>query len=99
MTSYKDLKASMETPEWTLRRMSQDEIETLKLIDSEGMKSYGWFSQPKNQKYRLALRKCKARGLVLPIRRKTAYWYSLTDFGLRVLLQLGMPLSSQLPSS
>ena len=75
----------MLTPEWTAKRMSQDEIETLKLIDSEGLKSYGWFSQPKNQKYRLALRKCKVRGLVLPIRRKTAYWYSLTHFGLGVL--------------
>ena len=99
MTSYQEWKASMSTPEWTAKRLSQNEIEVLRLIESKGMVSYFWFSQSDRQTYRQALRKCKARGLVLPIRRKTAYWYSLTDFGLRVLLQLSMPLSPQLPSS
>ena len=99
MTSYQEWKASMLTPEWTAKRLSQEEIEVLRLIESKGMVSYFWFSQSDRQTYRQALRKCKARGLVLPIRRKTAYWYSLTDFGLEVLKQLGMPKQATIASS
>ena len=99
MPSFKELKALIQTPEWTIKRMSQDEIEVLKLIDSEGLKSYAWFIQPNNQKYRLALRKCKNRGLVIPVRRRTAYWYSLTDLGSAVLLQLRVPKQAQIVSS
>jgi DNA-binding PadR family transcriptional regulator len=93
----KELQALMETPLWIIGRLQPDDITFLTLIQNEGIKSNEWVNRTK--RFIPALKRCKARGLVTPFKRKTAYYYDLTEQGLAVLKQLSMPLSPQIASS
>jgi len=90
----KELQALMETPEWIIKRLSQEDITFLTLIQNEGIKSNEWINRTK--RFILALKRCKARGLVTPFKRKTGYYYDLTEQGLRVLQSLRVPKQAQI---
>jgi len=95
--SSKDLKASIREPEWTIRRLLQEDIDFLRLIQNEGIKSNEWINRTK--RFILPLKRCKARNLVVPVKKQTAYYYDLTASGLEVLKQLSMPKQAQISSS
>lgn len=69
----------------TFRRLNSDDIDLIEIFQDKGELPYDWFLLPENEKYREVLKRCKARGLVVPIRKGTAYWYDLTDFGFNML--------------
>ena len=69
----------------TFRRLNSDDIDLIEILQDKGQLPYVWFQQPENEKYSDVLKRCKARGLVVPIRKGTAYWYDLTDFGYNML--------------
>lgn len=96
MTS-KELKALMETPEWIIKRLSQEDITFLTLIQNEGIKSNEWINRTK--RFIPALKRCKARGLVVPVKKRTAYYYDLTQQGQEVLKMLSTPKETQIASS
>ena len=93
----KELQALMETPEWIIKRLQPDDITFLTLIQNEGIKSNEWINRTK--RFILPLKRCKARGLVTPFKRKTGYFYDLTSSGVEVLKQLSMPKQAQIASS
>jgi hypothetical protein len=80
------MQALMETPEWIIKRLQPDDITFLTLIQNEGIKSNEWINRTK--RFILPLKRCKARNLVTPVKKRTAYLYDLTTQGLEVLKQL-----------
>ena len=82
----KELQALMETPEWIIKRLQPDDITFLTLIQNEGIKSNEWINRTK--RFILPLKRCKARNLVTPVKKRTSYLYDLTTQGLEVLKQL-----------
>lgn len=69
----------------TFRRLNSKDVELIELLHSRGELPWVWFSQPENEKYKEVVKRCKARGIVVPVRHGTAYWYDLTDFGFNML--------------
>ena len=67
------------------KRLNDEDIDFIELMQSKGQISNDWINQPENEKYKEILKRCKARGIVVPIRKSTAYWYDLTDFGFNIL--------------
>ena len=93
----KELQALMETPEWIIKRLQPDDITFLTLIQNEGIKSNEWINRTK--RFILPLKRCKARNLVTPVKKRTAYLYDLTEQGLRVLQSLRVPKQATIASS
>ena len=75
--------------DYIIKRLKPEDIELMQLIRDKGMISYERFRERNPdalpQKYKDALIRCKARDLIVPIRKKSTYWYDLTDLGLEVL--------------
>jgi hypothetical protein len=69
----------------TFRRLNSGDVELIELMHQKGEVPWAWFSQPENEKWKEILKRCKARGIVVPVRHGTAYWYDLTDFGYNML--------------
>lgn len=67
------------------RRLDSTDVEFIEMMHHDGRKSNDWFQKPENYKWKEVLKRCKARGLVVPVRHGSAYWYDLTDFGFNVL--------------
>ena len=68
-----------------INRMGQKDRELLKEISQHGKLPKNWFQMEGNGVYREVLKRCKARSLVIPVKRGTNYYYDLTDFGQTVL--------------
>lgn len=83
--------------EWTLKRLNQEDIDFLLVIRDQGPKTNELINRTRI--FILALKRCKARGLVVPVKRRTTYYYDLTEQGREVLKAIGKPLSAQLPRS
>ncbi len=66
------------------RRLTQDDTELIEIIADKGQISQDWLHKPENEKYVEVLKRCKARSIVVPIRKGTTYNYDLTDFGFNV---------------
>jgi hypothetical protein len=69
----------------TFKRLNSDDIDLIEILQDKGQLMYNWFLMPEHEKYKDVLKRCKARGIVVPIRKGTAYWYDLTDFGYNML--------------
>lgn len=67
------------------RRLTSQDVDLIEIMQQQGELASGWFDKPENAKYKEILKRCKARGIVVPIRKGTAYWYDLTDFGFNML--------------
>lgn len=67
------------------RRLTTEDIEFIELMQQKGQVSNDWVNQPENERWKEVLKRCKARGIVVPVRHGTAYWYDLTDFGYNML--------------
>ena len=64
-----------------LRRLTDADIEFIELLQTKGALQKHWFDKPETEKWKEVLKRCKARSIVVPIRRESSYWYDLTDFG------------------
>lgn len=69
----------------TFRRLTDQDVHFIEILASNGQLSYDWFSIPENEKWKEVLKRCKARGIVVPVRHGLRYWYDLTDFGFNML--------------
>jgi len=69
----------------TMRRMQDIDFEFLQKLYNTGGVSKDWMNKEENKDYKIALTRCKARSLAIPLRKGTAYWYDITDLGLEVL--------------
>lgn len=69
----------------TIRRMQEIDVDFLELIKAKGMLDSNWLEKPECHKYKEVLIRCKARSLVVPVRKGTNYWYDITDFGYNIL--------------
>lgn len=67
------------------RRLTSLDVDFIEIVQNEGQVSYDWFKEPEHEKYKEVLKRCKARGIVVPVRHGSAYWYDLTDFGFNML--------------
>ena len=83
----KDSMAETQT-EAILKRLQLSDINLIKSIEEQGQISYMGFLRDAPKEYKDALIRCKARNLVIPIRKGSVYWYDLTDLGLEVLKQI-----------
>lgn len=68
----------------TYKKLNTEDVEFIELLQSKGQISNDWLQQQENQKWREIVKRCKARSLVVPVKKGTAYWYDLTDFGYNV---------------
>jgi hypothetical protein len=66
-------------------RLTQDDVEFIELMQQKGQLSNDFFHRPENEHWLEVMKRCKARGIVVPIRKGTAYWYDFTDFGFNIL--------------
>lgn len=66
------------------KRLNQNDTAFIEMM-SDGPKPKDWFYKEENYKWREVLKRCTARNITVPIRRNTAYWYDLTDFGYNIL--------------
>jgi adenosyl cobinamide kinase/adenosyl cobinamide phosphate guanylyltransferase len=62
-----------------LRRLTDEDVEFIELLQDKGQVSSMWMKA--NDKWREVLKRCKARSIVVPVRKADNYWYDLTDFG------------------
>lgn len=69
-----------------LRRLQKDDIELMELLAAKGQIQYDALHDTYGNKYHDALVRGKSRGLIVPIRKGTSYWYDLTDLGFQTLL-------------
>jgi len=69
--------------EFILKRLQSTDIELLETIQQRGAVSYEYIRG--HDQYKQPLIRCKARSLVIPIRKGTVYWYDITDLGLEAL--------------
>lgn len=67
------------------KRLTTEDIEFIELMQQKGQISNDWINRPENEKWKEVLKRCKARGIVVPARHGTAYWYDLTDFGYNMI--------------
>jgi hypothetical protein len=72
------------------RRLNDKDVELIEEFVQQGQIQRNWFVKEENYKFREVLKRCRARNIVEPTRRKTSYWYVLTDFGFNIynLIQL-----------
>jgi hypothetical protein len=68
-----------------LKRLLPIDIELMETIEQKGQVKYDFLHLDCNDKYHDALIRCKARNIIVPIRKQTRYWYDLTDFGFQAL--------------
>lgn len=68
-----------------LKRLQPIDIEFMELIEARGQVHYDYLYTECANKYHDALIRCKARSLVVPVRKQTSYWYDLTSFGYQIL--------------
>jgi site-specific DNA-adenine methylase len=68
-----------------IARMEDADKDLLSLIQSKGTLHKCYFEVEEHAKLREVLKRCKARSLVIPVKRGTQYVYDLTDFGFEVL--------------
>ena len=69
----------------TFRRLTDLDVSLIEIIQQKGQLPYDWLKEPQNEKYKEVLKRCKARGIVVPVRHGANYWYDLTDFGYNML--------------
>ena len=67
------------------RRLNSSDVEFIEIMQAKGQISNDWINEPENEKWKEVLKRCKARGIIVPVRHGTAYWYDLTDFGYNML--------------
>ncbi len=67
------------------RRLTDQDVEFIEIVHAKGQISNDWINEPQNEKWKEVLKRCKARGIIVPVRHGTAYWYDLTDFGYNML--------------
>ena len=67
------------------RRLNSEDVDLIETIQQKGALPRDWFNKDENCQWKEVLKRCKARGIVVPVRRGTAYWYDLTDFGYNML--------------
>lgn len=71
-----------------MKRLEPSDVDLLETIRQSGMIQRKRLEKELGQRGKEALVRCKARNLVVPIRKKTSYWYDLTDLGLTALKTL-----------
>jgi hypothetical protein len=68
------------------RLLTDKDVELIELFFSRGQLSNDWFHKPENEHLVEVLKKCRSRGIIVPVLHGTnTYWYDLTDFGLNIL--------------
>lgn len=80
----KDAMAQSQT-EFIIKRLQPIDVELMEIIQQRGQISYDYLRDSLGDKYREAMIRCKARSLVIPIRKGSVYWYDITDLGLEIL--------------
>lgn len=70
------------------RRLTDKDVEFIELMFAKGQIQHEWFRKPENDKWLEVLKRCKARGIIVPVRKETSYWYDLTDFGFNLLTMI-----------
>lgn len=83
-TLIMDKMAESET-ERTIKRMNKDDINLLEIIQQKSLLSYDFFRKEENEHLKDALKRAKARSLVIPVRKNSNYAYELSDFGIQLL--------------
>lgn len=71
-----------------LKRLQPLDIELMEQIEAKGMLSYDYLHETCGGRFHDAVIRCKARSLVVPVRKQTAYWYDLTNLGIQILQAL-----------
>ncbi len=69
----------------TFRRLTTDDVQLIEMLAQRGSIPWAWFADAHNEKWKEVVKRCKARGIVVPVPHGTAYWYDLTDFGYNML--------------
>jgi hypothetical protein len=80
----RDKIAETETDR-TIKRMNNDDINLLEIVQQRGLLPYTFFRDSENTHLKDALIRCKARSLLLAVRKNQNYSYDLTDMGLEIL--------------
>jgi len=83
----KDSMVETQT-EAILKRLQSSDLELMQLLLKHGPIDKHYKLDKLPEKYREALIRCKARNLIIPIRKGTTYWYDVTDLGLEALKRL-----------
>jgi hypothetical protein len=68
----------------TFRRLTRDDIAFIELMYQKGEISNDWLNG-EGEKWKETAFRCKSRGIIVPVRHGTAYWYDLTEFGFNML--------------
>lgn len=76
---------------YILKRIQPSDINLLETIQQKGMIQRKSLERWLGEQGKEALVRCKARNLVVPVRKKTTYWYDITNLGLDVLETLKNP--------
>jgi len=80
----KDTMVETQT-EAILKRLQPSDVELMQIVSKRGQISWKYLHDSLPDKYKEALIRCKARNLMIPIRKGTVYWYDLTDLGIEIL--------------
>jgi len=72
----------------TIKRLQPIDKKLLEIIQKKGMVCAKTIRDKYGEKIREAIIRCKARSLIVPVRKGTSYWYDITDLGLEVLQSL-----------
>jgi len=87
--AFQRIKDAMtENLEWTLKRLQPLDIQLLELIQAKGPVYYKTVTEEMGANAKNALVRCKARNLVIPVRKEKYYRYDLTDLGYEALQAL-----------
>lgn len=70
------------------RRLNDKDIDFIEMLQQKGQVSNDWVNKPENYVWKEVLKRCKARGIVVPVRHGVTYWYDLTDFGYNILTMI-----------
>ena len=71
-----------------IKRLQPIDKKLLEIIQERGMVCSKTIRDKYGEKIREAIIRCKARSLIVPVRKGTSYWYDITDLGLEVLKTL-----------
>lgn len=75
-----------DTVEAVIRRLDPIDYQLIRLIQSSGPINHHRLKSELGEKGLKSMARCKARGLVVPVRKSQAYYsYDITDFALEVL--------------
>lgn len=66
------------------RRLNSEDTELIEIIANKGLVNQDWLHKPENEKFVEVMKRCKARSIVVPVKKGSVYYYDLTEFGYNV---------------